>query len=162
MNKYTYSFFGKIWYRYINIIITVFLLLYTAGSLYMVFQKWYYIFLTLLNVLIIFGINSFYIKSYRYFPFVVVSDEKGITCSNFFLSRKKVRVNYTEITGISGGMFSGWNSRPVYIHDANQGIKIGFFTHGKFKILLKIILQNINEELYSELLAVMKSAANIK
>ncbi|KAF0152159.1 MAG: hypothetical protein FD143_1256 [Ignavibacteria bacterium] len=162
MKEYTYSIFGKIWYRYINIILTAFLLLYTVSSLYMFFQNWYYIFLALLNVLIVILINNFYINSYKHFPFLVFIDDKGISCSNFFLSRKKIRINYEDISGISGGMFTGWNLRPVYIYDAKQGIKIGFFTHGKFKELLKTVLQNINEDVYNELLARMKELNRLK
>lgn len=162
MKTYTYSIFGKIWYRYINIIITVFLLLYSAGALYMAFQKWYYFFLFLLNLLIIIVVNNFYISSYKHFPFVITSDETGITCHNFFLSKKKIRIEFANISGISGGMFAGWNTRPVYIHDAKQEIKIGFFTQGRFKELLKVILQNINQELYNELLEKMKAVNNLK
>lgn len=162
MQTYTYTVLGKIWYRYINIIITIFLLLYTIASLYLAFKKWYYFLIFFVNLLIIWSINSFYIRSYKYFPFVIESDEKGITCSKFFLSKKIIRINYSDITEVSGGMFSGWNSRPVYINDGNHGTKIGFFPQRKFKELIKVILQNINEELYKELLDKIKAVNNLK
>lgn len=162
MKTYTYSLFAKIWYRYINIIVTILLMFYTAGSLYMAFQKWYYFFIVLLNVLIIYMVNKFYLSSYRFFPFKIMSDQTGITCSNFFLSKKNVRINFSEIDSISGGMFAGWNTRPVYIKNSKQKITIGFFMHGEFKELLKIILANINEDLYKDLLNKMKELSSLK
>ncbi len=162
MKTYTYTILGKIWYRYINIIITLFLLLYTIASLYLSFKKWYYIIIFLVNLLIILAINNFYIKSYKYFPFIIESDEHGIICSKFFLSKKIIRINFSDISEVSGGMFSGWNSRPVYIHDIKHGTKIGFFPQAKFKELIKVILQNINEDLYKELLEKMKAVNNLK
>ncbi|MDP2038589.1 MAG: hypothetical protein Q8S39_14410 [Ignavibacteria bacterium] len=162
MKTYSYSAFAKIWYRYINITITLLLLFYTAASLILAFQKWYYIFVVFLNVGIIYLINRFYLNSYKSFPFRIRSDETGITCENFFLSKKILRIEFADIDGISGGMFSGWNTRPVYIHDSRQNISIGFFAQGEFKELLKVILKNINEELYKDLLSKMKQLSGLK
>jgi len=162
MKTYSYSAFAKFWYRYINIAITLLLLFYTAASLMLAFQKWYYIFVALLNVGIIYLVNRFYLTSYKSFPFRIRSDETGITCENFFLSKKTLRIEFANIDGISGGMFSGWNTRPVYIHDSKQKINIGVFAQGEFKELLKVILKNINEELYKELLSKMKQMSGLK
>lgn len=162
MRTYSYSAFAKFWYRYINIAITLLLLFYTAASLILAFQKWYYIFVAFLNVGIIYLVNKFYLTSYRLFPFRIRSDETGITCENFFLSKKSVKIDFADIDGISGGMFSGWNTRPVYIHDSRQDISIGFFAQGEYKELLKIILKKINEELYTELLSKMKQMSGLK
>lgn len=126
------------------------------------FQKWYYIFVALLNVVIIYLINRFYLNSYKTFPFRIRSDETGITCENFFLSKKTLRIEFADIDGISGGMFSGWNTRPVYIHDSRRKISIGVFAQGEFKELLKVILKNINEYLYKELLSKMKQMSGLK
>ncbi len=126
------------------------------------FQKWYYFFVALLNLIIIYLVNKFYLNSYKSFPFRIKSDEAGISCENFFLSKKSVRINFDDIDGISGGIFSGWNTRPVYIHDSRQNISIGFFAQGEFKDLLKVILKNINEELYRELLGKMKQMSGLK
>lgn len=162
MKTYSYSAFAKFWYRYINIAITLLLIFYTATSLMLAFQKWYYIFVALLNVGIIHLINRFYLNSYKTFPFRIRSDETGITCENYFLSKKSLRIEFSDIDGISGGMFSGWNTRPVYIHDSRQDISIGFFAQGEFKELLKVVLKNINEELYKDLLSKMKQLSGLK
>lgn len=162
MKTYSYSAFAKIWYRYINIAITLLLLFYAVASLMLAFQKWYYIFVALLNVVIIYLINRFYLNSYKTFPFRIRSDETGITCENFFLSKKTLRIEFADIDGISGGMFSGWNTRPVYIHDSRRKISIGVFAQGEFKELLKVILKNINEDLYKELLSKMKQMSGLK
>jgi len=162
MKTYTYSFFAKIWYRYINIIVSIFLLLYAAVSLYLVAHKWYYGFISLLNFLIVFALNKHYIRSYKLFPFQVVRDKDGLTCTNFFLSKKNVRINYKDISEITGGIFIGWNSRPIYVYDKRNDIRIGFYAIGNFKDLLKNILQNIDENLYNELLDKMKAINNLK
>ncbi|KAF0139771.1 MAG: hypothetical protein FD122_2946 [Stygiobacter sp.] len=162
MKTYSYSIFAKFWYRYVNIAITLLLLFYTIASFMLAFQKWYYLFVALLNLVIIYLVNRFYINSYSSFPFRIRSDEAGITCENFFLSKKILRIEFADIDGISGGMFSGWNTRPVYIHDSKQNISIGFFAQGEFKELLKVILKNINEEFYTELLSKMKQMSALK
>ena len=62
-----------------------------------------------------------------------------------------------NIGKITGGIFNGYPTRPVYIHDKTQNITIGFYANaGKFNELLMTIVKNINEDLYQELIDRMK------
>lgn len=162
MKTYSYSLFAKFWYRYANILITILLLFYTLSSVIIAFQKWYFALIALFNVLLIFMINRFYLTSYRRFPFRIKSDTEGIICENFFLSKKKIRINFEDIDSISGGMFAGFQTRPVFLHDSKQKTTIGFFAQGEFRELLKVVLKNINEDLYKELLEKLKGVNGLK
>ena len=157
MTTYQYSLFSKIVYRYANIAVTIFLLFYAVTSFLLTFQKWYYIFVFLLNVLIIFYLNRFYLRSYKIFPFKIEADNQKLICSNYFLSKRVIEIDMDDIDKITGGFLSGWPTRPIYIHDGRNNITVGFYVHtGKFNKLLKTILENIPQSLYEELLGRFK------
>lgn len=156
MQKFNYSFTAKFFYRYINIVITIFLLLFTFVSILVSFQKWYFIFLVLFNVLIIYLLNKSYLFTYKNFPTIFFVEDEKIICSGFFLSKKKVEINFKDIITIEGGIFSGMPMRAVYIKDNKNNI-IGFYSHvGKFNELLKIILRNVPDEVYKNQLEMIK------
>ncbi len=68
-----------------------------------------------------------------------------------------------DIDNLTGGVFSGYQTRPVYIHDSKQNITIGLYANvGKFPELLKIILQNIREDLYKALAGKITELRNKK
>jgi hypothetical protein len=121
------------------------------------FTYWYYFFLVAINAWIIITLNSYFIRSYKLFPFRIKAGNDKLICSNFFLSKKNIEIKIADIDKINGGIFSGYPSRPIYIHDTKQNITIGFYANaGQFSELLKIILQNVSEDLYSELTSQMK------
>ena len=158
MITYNYSAFSKILYRYANVAITFFLLFYVVASLILTMQKWYYVFVFLVNVLIIFYINRFYFRSYKLFPFKIKADNSKLICSNYFFSKKVIEVELQNIDKISGGIFSGWPTRPIYIHDAKNDVTIGIYMHAaNFRRLLKTILENIPQSVYNDLLDKIKS-----
>jgi len=101
--------------------------------------------------------NRYYIQSYKVFPFKIDADSKKLVCSNFFLSKRIIEIEIQNIDKVSGGFFSGWPTRPIYIHDSKNNITIGFYVHtGNFRNLLKSILENIPQNLYDELLSRFK------
>ncbi|NJD23092.1 MAG: hypothetical protein FIA82_10565 [Melioribacter sp.] len=152
MKTYKYSIFWKVLYRYGNIPLTFFLLIYLITSVIGLLSHWYFIFFLFINLLIIIWLNKYYIKTYRLFPFEISADNEKIICKNFLLSKKEVEVRMEDIDRLTGGIFSGYQTRPVYIHDSKQNITIGLYASaGKFPELLKIILQNIREDLYKDL-----------
>ena len=62
-----------------------------------------------------------------------------------------------NVDKINGGIFNGYPTRPVYIHDNIQNVTIGFYpSAGKFNELLLTIVKNINEDLYQQLIDKMK------
>lgn len=157
MITYKYSFFAKFLYRYANIVITLLLLIYAIFALLITFQKWYFVFVFLVNVLIIFYVNRFYLRNYRLFPFKIEADNSRLVCSNFFLSKQVLEIELKNIGKIWGGFISGWQTKPIYIFDKTTKKTIGIYVFSpSFKSLMKNILENIPEDVYQEILVNMK------
>lgn len=97
MEKYTYSFFARIVYRYGNIIATSLLSIQMVASFLGMFIKWYFVFPALINLILILLLNKYFIKTYKLFPFKVEADNEKLICYDFFLSKKKVNQNEIKI-----------------------------------------------------------------
>ncbi len=157
MEKFTYSFPARIIYRFGNLIATPLLSVHLLFSFYMMFEIWYYVFPGLINLLVIYVINRYYIKTYRTFPFTIETDNEKIICKDFFTGNKTVVIKYEDISELRGGLFSGYPTRPVYFTDGKQNITIGFYSHvGNFQKLLTVILKNIPQPLYNKTLDGLK------
>jgi hypothetical protein len=121
------------------------------------FEKWYFVFFALINGFFIFIINRYYFRTYKSFPFTIAADNEKIICKDFFFTKKEITIYHSDIDKITGGIFSGYPTRPVHIYDSKQNISIGIYSHvGKFHKLLTIILKNIPQPIYEELLDKMK------
>lgn len=153
METYKYSFISKIIYRYGNIIASFMLLIHLVSSIYYIQEKIIFIIPTLINLALIFILNKYFIKTYKLFPFEINVVSNKLICKNFFMSKKNLEIEFKNIDRLSGGIFSGYPTRPIYIHDKEQNVTIGFYSHvGNFQKLLSQILQNIPEKLYNELM----------
>lgn len=153
METYKYSFISKIIYRYGNIIASFMLLIHLASSIYYIQEKIIFIIPTLINLALIFILNKYFIKTYKLFPFEINVVSNKLICKDFFMSKKNLEIEFKNIDKLSGGIFSGYPTRPIYIHDKTQNITIGFYSHlSNFQKLLTTILQNIPEKLYNELM----------
>lgn len=158
MHTFTYPFIQKLIYRYGNIPVSLLMLFHLVASFYFLLHEWYFPLYAVFNLAILFAVNKYFFKTYKLFPFKIMADNEKIVCTNFFLSKKKVEILHENISQVSGGIFSGHLTRPMYITDSSQNIKIGFYPHaGDFNKLLTIILQNIPHELYEELLEKIKT-----
>lgn len=157
MTTYKYNLLAKILYRYGNIPITFFLLIYLIESVVQLPLHWYAVFFVFINLAIIISLNKYYVKTYKLFPFKISADNEKMICSNFFLSRKIVEIRLIDIDKINGGIFSGYPSRAVYLHDSVTNETVGIYIHSSdYKDLLKLILKNIPQTLYNYLLEKMK------
>lgn len=153
METFKYSFFAKIIYRYGNIIATLMLLIHLISSIYYIREKIFFVIPAIINSILIFYLNKYFFKTYKLFPFEITVSNNKLICKDFFLSRKKIEIDFKNIDKLSGGIFSGYPTRPIYIHDKSNNILIGFYSHvGNFQKLLTLILQNIPEKLYNELM----------
>lgn len=115
--------------------------------------EWYLVFPLLINGLVIYLLNRFFIRSYKTFPFLIYADNEKMICTDYFLSSKKIEINHSDIIEIKGGMFSGNTSRPIYIRDGKTNEIIGLHAHVKnYNKLVTTILSNIDKELYNGLL----------
>ncbi len=153
MRTFTYSLFAKLFYRYANIPITLLLLLSLLTALGGMYSSWFYIIPVVVDIIIVYAINRYYIKSYSRFPYRIEADNEKIVCSDFFFSSKIIELDHSSITRITGGIFSGNIARPIYLYNDDNDIIIGFNNHLKdYDKLLTIILSNIKQELYNDLL----------
>lgn len=161
MATYKYNLFAKILYRYGNIPVTFFLLIYLIESVLQLSKHWYAVFFVLVNLAIVILLNKYYAKTYKLFPFRISADNKKMICSNFFFSKKIIKIELIDIDKISGGIFSGYPLSAVYIHDSATNKTIGIYIHSAdYKDLLKLILKNIPQTLYDDLLRNMNQGKN--
>jgi hypothetical protein len=153
MKIFTYSIFARVFYRYANIPITLLLLLSLITALGGLYTNWIYIVPVVVDVIIMYAVNRYFIRSYKRFPYRIEANNEKIICTDYITGGKKVELNHTSITKISGGIFSGNLARPIYLYDGNNDIEICFNSHLKdYDKLLTIILSNITQELYENLL----------
>lgn len=163
MKTYTYPIFAKTIYRFANFPITFFLFLYVIITAVESFQKIYFVIPLIVNIIIIYYLNRYYFRSYKVTPFKIEIDNKKISCSDFYLSNKKVDLNWLEITEIKGGIFAGSQTSPIYLISEPQKITIKINHHLKnYNEFLTMVLQNIEQKLYDELLSTMKNYAELK
>ncbi len=161
MKTFKYSFIAKIIYRYGNFIISIILLLYLILSAFGMFKDWRFVFPLLINFILLYIVNKYYLKIYKLFPFKIEADNKELHCSDFMIKDRIEKIKIIDIDKIEGGIFSGRNYAPLYIEW--DGKKIGLSPHMKdFNKLLTIILTNIKKELYEELLESIKKYVKIK
>jgi hypothetical protein len=153
MKTFKYSLISKLVYRYGNIPVTIILVTYVTVLFPEIFSHWYYIFFAVINLFLIVALNKYFIMTYKIFPFKISADNQRILCSDFFLSNKTTEIQFQNIDWIKGGIFSGYPTQPIYLHDSTQNKRIGIYVNtNELKQLLQIILQNINGNLYKDLL----------
>lgn len=156
MITFKYTFFSRIIYRYAIIPINLILLFYILVSVISISDDWKLIFPLLIKIILLYIFNRFYLKMYKTFPFKIEINNEEMICSDFVINDRKVTINHSDITNISGGIFSGRNYKPLNIF--TNEIKIGISPHIKnYNELLKIILTNVKKELYLKLLNDIKS-----
>ncbi len=161
MKTFKYSFIAKIIYRYGNFLISIILFLYMILSALGLLKDWKFIFPLLINIILLYVVNKYYLKIYKLFPFKIDADNRELHCTDFMIKNRVEKIKIIDIDKIEGGIFSGRNYAPLYIEW--NGNKIGISPHMKdFNKLLTIILTNIKKELYEELLESIKKFVKIK
>ena len=161
MITFKYSLISKIIYRYANIPLTVFLLLYLVSSFTFMFQQWYYFFPFLLNLIIVVALNRHYLRSYKLFPFRIDINTKKMICTDYFKGNKRIEINLEDIDLVEGGTLHGTPGKPVLVHDSANNIVVGISPHLKnHNKLITIILSNVKEEVYSNVLSIAQGLSD--
>lgn len=157
MQTFNYSIIAKFVYRFVNIPITFLLSLYLLLAIFSPEKTWFNAISIVVHLLLIFFINKFYFRNYKQFPYKISADNEKMICTDFFLSRKEIEIRMEDIDDIKGGIFSNTPARPVYIHDGKNNVTIGVSAHLKgYNKLMTIILSNVKQNLYNEVLDRMK------
>ena len=158
MKVFKYSFFTKFIYRYANIPVTIILGFYFIIAALTITESWFSAISAVIHAALIIIINRYYFKSYKVFPYKIEINNERMVCSDYTFTNKKVELELRKIDKISGGIFGRASTRPLYIYDNANNIKIGVHQHlKKFNELLTIILSNVRQELYNDLLEKIKN-----
>lgn len=157
MKEFTYPVLAKIIYRYANIPISLLLSFYVFVSVVAAVTDWVYIFPLIINLVLLYVLNRYYFKMYRLFPYRLKIDNEKIICTDFMNKARSVEIKLLDVGKITGGIFSGSPVKPIYIYDEKNNVTIGLNQHLKeYNKFLTIVLSNIKQELYNELLENIK------
>lgn len=91
-------------------------------------------------------------------PFKIIADDEKIVCSDFFLSKKNITINYHDISALSGGIFDNKISGMMKVCAKRINLCIGFYYRlNNSNKLATIILSKVNRPIYDEVLEKIKS-----
>lgn len=153
MLTFTYPLIPKLVYRYANIPLTIFLVMYLFLSIIAIRASSISIVPAVINIILIYALNRYYFRLYKSFPYKIEVDDVKMICSDFPFSSKIVQIRFEDIERVSGSIFSGFRNKPVTIYDGRQNISVSFSLHlSKINDLLTIILSKIRKEKSEELL----------
>ena len=143
---FTYPFLFRLIFKFGNIIITLLLILYSIPLLVSLDQKKILVIPLLVSLLVIYFLNRHYLTLYKILPYKIEADDEKIVCSEFFLSKKKIVINYNDIDSLSGGLFENKMSGVMQVC-------FGFYNRMRnSNKLATIILSKVKRELYDEVL----------
>lgn len=78
-------------------------------------------------------------------------------CSDYFKKSKINEILLSDIDLVEGGSISGTPAKPIYIHASTNDIIVGISPHMKnHNKLITIILSNVKQEVYNNVLSVAK------
>jgi len=158
MKTFKYTFISKVVYRYAVVPANLILLFYLLASIIGISEDWKFIFPILINMILLYVLNRFYIRIYKSFPFNIRTNNEKMICSDFVINNRNVEIIHSEIKNIKGGIFTGRAYSPLYV--STDKARIGISPHMKdYNKLLTIILTNIPKELYESLLETIKKIA---
>ena len=150
---FTYPFLFRLIFKFGNIIITLLLILYSIPLLVSLDQKKILVIPLLVSLLVIYFLNRHYLTLYKILPYKIEADDEKIVCSEFFLSKKKIVINYNDIDSLSGGLFENKMSGVMQVCDGKNNVCFGFYNRMRnSNKLATIILSKVKRELYDEVL----------
>ena len=153
MQKFQYPWYAKVLYRWANIPLTILLIIHWGASLIAILDNWIFVFPLVINTLVIYLLNRFFLRAWKQFPFSFEMDNEKMILSDFMNKEKVIEIKHSEIDKIYGGVLTGQPTRPVYFEVTKRNLKIGLFHHVKgMSKILTIVLSNVPKELYKELL----------
>ena len=158
MQKFTYSGLFGFLYRFGNIPVTILLSLYLILAASGLNQSLIYLLPFVIAVVLIFVLNRQYLNLYKILPYKIEADEEKMICSDFFFSKKKITIYYTDINSLSGGIFEGKYGGMMKVCDGKNNICIGFFSKLKnVQQLQTFILSKVERPIYDDVLKKVKA-----
>ena len=149
----TYSTVLRLLYRYGNVIVTLFLLLYLLPIVVNLDQKLILLLPLLLILFLIYYVNKHYFMLYKIMPFKIEFDDEKMICTKFILGRKKFDVYYADINKLEGGVFDNKMSGIMKVYDGKNSVIIGFYPRIRnSNKLITMILSKVKKEIYDEVM----------
>ncbi|MEJ2195210.1 MAG: hypothetical protein P8X73_10200 [Ignavibacteriaceae bacterium] len=163
MQTFTYSFIFRMIFRYGNIVVTIFLLLYCVPLVMNIDTNKILILPIALSLLLIYIINRSYLTYYIILAYKIEADDEKILCSDFLLSNKVITIYYADIENLKGGVFERKSSGIMKVYDGKNNVTIGFSQKMKdSQKLITLILSKVKREIYDEVIEQLTDKRNIK
>lgn len=157
MKTFNYKPISKFYFRYANMALSMVLLTYFVVLILEVRSSVFQIIPALINLLIVYAINKYYIGTYKELPFEITIEADKLIASNFMFGKKAVEIKYNDIDEITGGVF-GYNPKGlIYVHDGENNLSISI--HPSIENadrLLRLILSRVKKELCDEAVKKLK------
>ena len=152
MKEYKYPLFFKFLYRFGNIPLTVLLVLFLLPVVINLDKDLFLLIPMVINLLMIYFLNRFYIFLYKIVPFKINVGDDMITCTEFIFSDKKIEISFRDIESLKGGLFEGRLNGVMRINSINN-LTVGFFNSiENSKELETIVLSRVNHDVYDEVI----------
>lgn len=153
MKEYTYPFFYRFIYRYGNIPLTIFLVLYLIPVVFNIDSNELLLIPLIITLFIIYFLNKQYLILYKIIPYRIVVTDNKIICDKFLFSDKVLEISFKDISALKGGIFNGRKNGVMTITSINN-FTVGFYSSIRnAKELETIILKNVRSEIYDEIAA---------
>lgn len=153
MKVYTYSLFYRLLYKFGNIPLSFFLILFLAPIIVELNKKPILLLPVIITLLMIYLLNKNYLEFYKILSYKIEVDGDRIICSDFLLSKKRIEFRFLEITALEGGIFNGRLYGVMKIKTENN-FTVGFFNSIKgAKELETIILSKVKRPIYDDIVS---------
>ena len=158
MQTFTYSLFWKFIYRYGNLVLTPFLLLYALSLVTLIDKNLIVLIPFLLSLFILYFLNKSYINFYKLVPYKIEIDNEKIICTNFLFRDKSITIFIKDIDSISGGIFEGKYRGLMKVCDGKNKLCIGFFDRlNNSSKLVTLILSKVDKKIYDKVITQIQS-----
>ncbi len=159
MQIFTYPFFWKFIYRYVNLVVTPLLIIYAISLTTLIDKSLIILIPFLLSLFIIYYLNKSYITFYKLIPYKITADDEKMVCTNFLFQNKSLMILYKDIESVSGGIFEGKYRGMMKICDGKNKMCIGFFDRlNNSNKLITLILSKVEKDIYDKVIEQIQSA----
>lgn len=149
----TYPVLPRLFYRFGNVIVTVFLMIYLIPVVIYLDQKLILVLPLLLSLFLIYYINKHYFMLYKIMPLRIEFDDEKMVCTGFISASKKFEVYYEDINKLEGGVFENKISGIMKVYDGKNSVIIGFYPRLKnSNKLITMILSKVKKDIYDEVM----------
>ncbi len=163
MKIFNYPPFLRFFYRYGNIPITLFLILYTIPLIIHIDKKPSYFIPVIIVLLLIYFLNKHYLGLYNILPYRIEADDEKLITTDYCFSPKKVIVYFNDIVELKGGVFEGKLRGVMKLIDGKNNTMVAFYQNIRdAKSLETIILKKVTREVYERTLEKIKLKRKIK